>query len=298
MIKKIALFGQTYYDDTQIYVSELIELVERHKIQLSIEINYKNQLVNKNLVSESTPSFSSQGTLDSDTDVLITMGGDGTILRGITYIGDSNIPILGINTGRLGFLATVQKSEINKAFSALLKGEFNCVNRTLLSVQSNPEIEELKEKNFALNEISVARLNTASMIGIETHLNNIYLTNYWADGLIVSTPTGSTGYSLSCGGPVIDRKSNSLVLTPIAPHNLNARPLVISNSTEITMKVEGRQEEFLLSLDSRILNLKAGTTLTISKANFAIRIIELQDQTFYETLRSKLLWGEDTRNRK
>jgi len=298
MIKKIALFGQTYYDDTQIYVSELIELVKRHKIQLSIEINYKNQLVNKNLVSESTPSFSSQGTLDSDTDVLITMGGDGTILRGITYIGDSNIPILGINTGRLGFLATVQKSEINKAFSALLKGEFNCVNRTLLSVQSNPEIEELKEKNFALNEISVARLNTASMIGIETHLNNIYLTNYWADGLIVSTPTGSTGYSLSCGGPVIDRKSNSLVLTPIAPHNLNARPLVISNSMEITMKVEGRQEEFLLSLDSRILNLKAGTTLTISKANFAIRIIELQDQTFYETLRSKLLWGEDTRNRK
>ena len=298
MIKKIALFGQTYYDDTQIYVSELIELVKRHKIQLSIEINYKNQLVNKNLVSESTPSFSSQGTLDSDTDVLITMGGDGTILRGITYIGDSNIPILGINTGRLGFLATVQKSEINKAFSALLKGEFNCVNRTLLSVQSNPEIEELKEKNFALNEISVARLNTASMIGIETHLNNIYLTNYWADGLIVSTPTGSTGYSLSCGGPVIDRKSNSLVLTPIAPHNLNARPLVISNSTEITMKVEGRQEEFLISLDSRILNLKAGTTLTISKANFAIRIIELQDQTFYETLRSKLLWGEDTRNRK
>ena len=124
------------------------------------------------------------------------------------------------------------------------------------------------------------------------------MTNYWADGLIVSTPTGSTGYSLSCGGPVIDRKSNSLVLTPIAPHNLNARPLVISNSTEITMKVEGRQEEFLLSLDSRILNLKAGTTLTISKANFAIRIIELQDQTFYETLRSKLLWGEDTRNRK
>ncbi len=298
MIKKIALFGQTYYDDTQIYVSELIELLKRHKIQLSIEINYKNQLVNKNLVSESTPSFSSQGTLDNDTDVLITMGGDGTILRGITYIGDSNIPILGINTGRLGFLATVQKSEINKAFSALLKGEFNCVNRTLLSVQSNPEIEELKEKNFALNEISVARLNTASMIGIETHLNNIYLTNYWADGLIVSTPTGSTGYSLSCGGPVIDRKSNSLVLTPIAPHNLNARPLVISNSTEITMKVEGRQEEFLLSLDSRILNLKAGTTLTISKANFAIRIIELQDQTFYETLRSKLLWGEDTRNRK
>ena len=298
MIRKIALFGQTYDDDTQIYVSELIELVKRHKIQLSIEINYKNQLVNKNLVSESTPSFSSQGTLDSDTDVLITMGGDGTILRGITYIGDSNIPILGINTGRLGFLATVQKSEINKAFSALLKGEFNCVNRTLLSVQSNPEIEELKEKNFALNEISVARLNTASMIGIETHLNNIYLTNYWADGLIVSTPTGSTGYSLSCGGPVIDRKSNSLVLTPIAPHNLNARPLVISNSMEITMKVEGRQEEFLLSLDSRILNLKAGTTLTISKANFAIRIIELQDQTFYETLRSKLLWGEDTRNRK
>jgi NAD+ kinase len=298
MIKKIALFGQTYYDDTQVYVSELIELVKRYKIQLSVEIHYKNQLVDNDLISESTSSFSSHENLDIDTDVLITMGGDGTILRGITYIGDSNIPILGINTGRLGFLATVQKSEIHKAFSALLKGEFNCVNRTLLSVRSNPEIEELKEKNFALNEISVARLNTASMIGIETHLNNIYLTNYWADGLIVSTPTGSTGYSLSCGGPVIDRKSNSLVLTPIAPHNLNARPLVISNSMEITMKVEGRQEEFLLSLDSRILNLKAGTTLTISKANFAIRIIELQDQTFYETLRSKLLWGEDTRNRK
>jgi NAD+ kinase len=298
MIKKIALFGQTYYDDTRIYVSELIDLVQNNKIHLSVETNYKNQLVEQGLIPDSIPSFSHNKNLDRDTDVLITMGGDGTILRAITYVGDSNIPILGINTGRLGFLATVQKSEIDKAFSALLKGEYNSVNRTLLSVQSSPEIEELKEINFALNEISVARLNTASMIGIETHLNNIYLTNYWADGLIVSTPTGSTGYSLSCGGPVIDRKSNSLVLTPIAPHNLNARPLVISNSTEITMKVEGRQEEFLLSLDSRILNLKAGTTISISKADFAISIIELQDQTFYETLRSKLLWGEDTRNRK
>lgn len=298
MIQKVALFGQTYYKDTKDYLVELIQNIHLQNWQIIVEEHYKSQLIEANIIPENTESFDQSDVISKSIDIMFTIGGDGTILRAITYIKNSGIPILGINTGRLGFLATVQKSEIQTAIDSLLKKEYFIQEKVLLQVSGSPKIENIEDQHFALNEISVTRKNTASMIGIETHLDNEYLTNYFADGLIVATPTGSTGYSLSCGGPVIDSRSKSLVVTPIAPHNLNARPLVISNDTEIKIKVQGRDQEFMLSLDSRLFTIQGSTTLTISKADFTIPIISLKKRTFYETLRSKLLWGEDTRNHK
>lgn len=234
--------------------------------------------------------------LNKSFDLLVSVGGDGTILRAVTYIRDFSIPIVGINTGRLGFLATIQTEDIETAITHVLNGNYKTSQRTLLSVETTPENDTLKETNFALNEIAVSRKNTTSMITVETHLNNEYLTSYWADGLIISTPTGSTGYSLSCGGPVITPDANGFVLTPIAPHNLNARPLVIPDDTTIRLKVDGREDQYLMSLDSRIVTLTNDTTVIIKKANFNVNMVELLDESFIDTLRKKMLWGEDKRN--
>ena len=208
---------------------------------------------------------------------------------------DLNIPIVGINTGRLGFLATIPMNTVEKALDEIFEGNYRISKRSLLAITVG-EGEAVFDLNFALNEITVSRKNTTSMISVETWLDDEYLTSYWADGLIVSTPTGSTGYSLSCGGPVIMPESDSLVLTPIAPHNLNARPLVISSNKIIKLKVSGREDEHLVSLDSRIKTLPNNTTITIQKAPFNMHMIELKDERFIETLRKKLLWGADQRN--
>jgi len=227
---------------------------------------------------------------------LISIGGDGTILRAITYVRDLDIPIVGINTGRLGFLATVQTDAIEIAIPEILKGDYKISERSLLSVSTSPINSDIEHTNFALNEVALSRKNTTSMITVETHLNDEYLTSYWADGLILSTPTGSTGYSLSCGGPVIAPDANNFALTPIAPHNLSARPLIIPDSTVVTLRVDGREDQFLMSLDSRIATLPNTTTVTIKKADFVIKMVERLDETFLDTLRKKLLWGEDRRN--
>ena len=185
---------------------------------------------------------------------------------------------------------------INKSIDEIISGNYSISERSLIEVVTSEKNNELSKLNFALNEIAVSRKNTTSMISVETWLDDEYLTSYWADGLIVSTPTGSTGYSLSCGGPVIMPESDSLVLTPIAPHNLNARPLVISSNKIIKLKVSGREDEHLVSLDSRIKTLPNNTTITIQKAPFNMHMIELKDERFIETLRKKLLWGADQRN--
>jgi NAD+ kinase len=227
---------------------------------------------------------------------LISIGGDGTILRAATLIRDSGIPILGINAGRLGFLATVQKENIDEFLQVVIEKKYTISKRTLLSLSCGPSNEALQDINFAMNEISVSRKDTTSMITIDTYLNGEFLNSYWADGLIVSTPTGSTGYSLSCGGPILTPDVKSLVITPIAPHNLNARPLVIPDETEIRLKVSGREEHYLVSLDSRITSVKNESILTIKKTPFEINMVELPEETFLKTLRTKLLWGEDKRN--
>ena len=227
---------------------------------------------------------------------MITVGGDGTILRAVTYIRNLNIPVLGINAGRLGFLATIKRDAIKESIEEVLRGEYSIQERTLLEIKTSPETKKFSEVNFALNEITIARKNTTSMIGVKTYLNEEYLTNYWADGLIIATPTGSTGYSLSCNGPVILPDTKSFVITPIAPHNLNARPMVIADETTIQLEVSAREKDFLISLDSRIATASQHTKIFIKKAPFKIKSILPNNQSYLRTLRSKLLWGEDIRN--
>lgn len=292
---KIAIYGQYYKPEDKIYLEELLNVLKIHKIQFVIEHNYYKGL-KKDITIANAETFSAHKELDTSFDFMFTVGGDGTILRAVTFLRDSCIPIVGINTGRLGFLATVKKEEINIAIEQLLQKKYLIHKRTLLSVTTTPKNIGLSSLNFALNEVTVSRKNTASMITVETYLDEEYLTSYWADGLIISTPTGSTGYSLSCGGPILIPHAKSFVLTPIAPHNLNARPLVIPDETKIKLTVSGREDKFFLSLDSRITTIDSKTQIFIEKSAFTLNVVEINKQTFIKTLRDKLLWGQDVRN--
>ncbi|MDO6517540.1 NAD kinase [Zobellia galactanivorans] len=292
---KVAVYSQMYQEDTLQYVMELLDELEKEGAEIAIEKEFHAFLSQKHSAGAYSTFSDSEG-LDASFDMFVSFGGDGTILRATTFVGDLGIPIVGVNTGRLGFLSTFSKEEVRKVVQEFNKGAYTIVERSLVEVDERSDIPELNGLNFALNEITVSRKDTTSMITVETYLNNEYLTSYWADGLIVSTPTGSTGYSLSCGGPVIEPTAKSLVLTPIAPHNLNARPLVISDDTQIRLKVSGREEHHLISLDSRIASVANGKEILIKKADFTIKMIEYTSESFLKTLRNKLLWGEDRRN--
>ena len=252
---KIAIFGQFYHNTSAESISTLCDFLEKENVSVFIEKEFFSLLKSNKAVFKNYKDFKVYTKLDHSFDLLISIGGDGTILRAITHVRDSEIPIIGINKGRLGFLATIQDDGIEEALVSIFNGDYRISERTLLQIETYPQNKDLEELNFALNEIAVSRKNTTSMITVETQLDDEYLTSYWADGLIISTPTGSTGYSLSCGGPVITPGANSIVLTPIAPHNLNARPLVIPDKTEIKLKVSGREDNFLVSLDSRIAKI-------------------------------------------
>ncbi len=295
-MKKVAIYGQAYTISAEKEIKTLLSILNKHNIVVFFEQDFYNLLIKEHSLDKKYPTYAHFNDLSNSFDVLFTIGGDGTILRAVTYIRDLNIPILGINTGRLGFLATVHKDLIEEAVELLLKKEYTIQERTLLEIKTAPETQEFSEINFALNEITVARRNTTSMIGVKTYLDGEYLTNYWADGLIIATPTGSTGYSLSCHGPVILPNSKSLIITPIAPHNLNARPMIIPDTTSIELKVSAREKDYLVSLDSRIATVNQETSIFIRKAPFTIKSIVLKNQSYLKTLRSKLLWGEDTRN--
>ncbi|VXB15632.1 NAD kinase [Flavobacterium sp. 9AF] len=291
---KIAIFGQYYQSDTEDIVKNVLEILLNNQVILIIEKKFHQEI--KTPLKEKCNTYSSHEELEDDVDVLISIGGDGTILRAVTYVRDKKIPIVGINAGRLGFLATVQIKNIEIFLYRILNKDYTLSKRSLLSLTCFPKNPDLVDLNFALNEVTVSRKDTTSMITIETYLNDEYLTSYWADGLIISTPTGSTGYSLSCGGPVLIPNVNSLVITPIAPHNLNARPLVIPDDTEITLKVSGREEQYLVSLDSRITSVTNETLLKIKKTPFEINMVTFNEEGFLKTIRKKLLWGEDRRN--
>ena len=293
---KIAIYGQHYQGNAHPSIKTLLDFLMIKKLDVFIEEDFYDLLQKEDKDIQKYDCFKTFQKLDASFELLISIGGDGTILRAITYVRDMGIPIVGINTGRLGFLATIQTNQIEKAINSILEKRYKISERTLLSIKTLPENKEILHTNFALNEIAVSRKNTTSMITVATHLNKEYLTSYWADGLIVSTPTGSTGYSLSCGGPVISPDANNFALTPIAPHNLSARPLVIPDGTEISLKVDGREDDYLISLDSRIATLPNSTIVTIKKADFKIKMVELLDESFIDTLRKKLLWGEDKRN--
>ena len=293
---KVAIYGQYYLNSTEPIIRDIFVFFNENKVEMVIEEAFLKLLYEKEIVKKDYKTFQSHKELDASFDIMISIGGDGTILRAITFIKNLGIPIIGINTGRLGFLATIPVNDIEIAIQNIINGKYRISERSLLTIETSVENKDIDSMNFALNEIAVSRKNTTSMITVETFLDGEYLTSYWSDGLIISTPTGSTGYSLSCGGPVITPETKSFVITPIAPHNLSARPLIIPDATEIQLKVPGREESHLVSLDSRIATLENGTIIKIKKAPFTIKMVDLLNESFLTTLRKKLLWGEDKRN--
>lgn len=295
---KVGIYGQFYHEDSGEYIQELLDALHEAKIEVVFEEHFLELIRENKAIADEYSHFSTFEELDNSYDLFFSIGGDGTILKTATYIRDLNIPIVGINTGRFGFLATIHKTEINAAISAILHKKYSLVKRTLLSVETSPEHKKIEEINFALNEIAVSRKNSTSMLTVDVWLNGEYLTAYWADGVILATPTGSTSYSLSCGGPIISPKTNAFVITPIAPHNLNVRPLVIPDDTVLTLKVSGREDDYLLSMDSRIATFGKETVITVKKAPFKISLVLLEGSSFIKTLRKKMLWGEDKRNKK
>lgn len=295
MVQRVAIFGQSFYPETEKYLIQLLDVLKTNNVEVVIEKEYF-KLLKKEKSVENLGSISTFETLDKTVELFFTIGGDGTILSAVKFVKNLNIPIVGINTGRLGFLATVHKDEIKKSIEDILKGHYKVSKRSLLEVKLESEDASLGEFSFALNDVAISRKETTSMITIETWLDEEFLNSYWSDGIIISTPTGSTGYSLSCGGPIVTPQTKSFIITPIAPHNLNARPLVIPDNLEIKLKISGRENQYLISLDSRLSSLNKDTIVKIKKADFKIKLVWLHNDSFITTLRKKLLWGQDKRN--
>ena len=276
-------------------VQLLFDTLDKEGIGVFIYGPYLAQLKNNVRLSDDIGVFESYFDLvKKKIDFFITLGGDGTILSAITHVRDTNIPILGINLGRLGFLASIEKKRIVHAIQLLKRGMYEIDERDLLYLESNLPI--FGEIRFALNDCTLLKRDTSSMITIHTFINGAYLNSYWADGIIIATPTGSTGYSLSCGGPIIFPNSGNFVITPVAPHNLNVRPVVISGDSVVSFEIEGRAEQFLCTLDSRFETITAAHQLAIRKNSFGIKLVQLQDVGFMKTIRNKLTWGIDSRN--
>jgi NAD+ kinase len=288
----VLLYGQVISDDNIRYLRELLKGLRSETIRTSIYGPYREALVEQlPEVSELNPITTLQ---DSDLDLVITLGGDGTILNAVTLIGPSEIPILGINLGRLGFLATIENRLAGQAIRQIARGKYSIESRSMLYLETDGDF--FHNLRFALNDFTLHKRDTSSMITIHTYLNGDYLASYWADGLIVSTPTGSTGYSLSCGGPIVFPSSGNFVITPVAPHNLNVRPLVISDTSVISFKIEGRATNVLCTLDSRYETVSPEYQLAVRKCDFNTRLIIPDNFSFLRTIRDKLTWGKDARN--
>jgi len=292
---KVALFGQKTSTSLEDVITPFLNYLAAHKIDYCIEEKFLQTiavLTDVNLTKVET--FTSHEDLDQSVKFFFTFGGDGTILSAATIVRDSNIPIVGVNTGRLGFLATINKSVLLEQLDNFFNGEYNIIPRSLLKIERNDGVEIVD--NFAINEVTVVRRETTSMITIDTYLNNEFLNSFWSDGLIISTPTGSTGYNLSCGGPIVHPSNKNFIITPVAPHNLNVRPLIVSEDSTIDLKIRSRANEYFLSLDSRNLALTTDVEIKITKADFVINIVEANDASYFTTLRDKMLWGSDKRN--
>ena len=290
----IAIFGAPYPEHFTKYIKHLIKKIEGEQIKIIIEEEF-NKFLQKNIhFSNKVDTFNTQELLNENIDFLFSIGGDGTLLNAVTFTRNSNVPIMGINTGRLGFISSISAGQIDDAINDIIKGNYNINERTLLELKTNKNL--FQEKNFALNEVAISKKDTSSMIRIDTYIDNEFLNTYWADGLVISTPTGSTGYSLSCGGPIIMPGTNNIIITPNAPHNLNVRPIVINDNSVIKLKVEDRDQLALVSLDSRSRAFDSDTELIIQKSDFKIKLVQPQDNSFTSTIRNKLMWGLDKRS--
>tara|TARA_B100001540_G_scaffold317773_1_gene352787 strand:- start:4452 stop:5330 length:879 start_codon:yes stop_codon:yes gene_type:complete len=290
----IALFGSPYPEHFNKYVQHLIKRLEFEHINIIVEQNFY-EFITRNIHMNKKPNtFNSHKELKDNADFLFSIGGDGTLLKAVTYIRESEIPILGINTGRLGFISSISAGQIDDSINDILKNNYSIKDRILLELETENNLFE--DENFALNEVAVSKKDTSSMIRIDAYVDDEFLNTYWADGLVISTPTGSTGYSLSCGGPIIMPGTNNIIINPNAPHNLNVRPIVISDSSKIRLKVEDRDQLALISLDSRFRAFDSKIEFTIKKAKFKIKLIQPQNNSFISTIRNKLMWGLDKRS--
>jgi NAD+ kinase len=291
---RVAIYGRKVSKYSAEYFTEMLKCLEDFGWEAVLEEDLKALLVSKINISEKYQTFKSHLDFKSGIDLTISMGGDGTFLKTVSYIQDSGVPIMGINMGRLGFLANISKEQIHHTLTQVKEKQFEFQKRSLLRVFTEEDI--FGKDNFALNELTLHKKDTASMITVHASLDNKYLNAYWADGLIVATPTGSTAYNLSCGGPIITPGCQVHILTPIAPHNLNVRPVVVPDHLPITLSVEGRDRTYLLSLDGNSKSIKQGEEVVVKKAEFMINVIKFEDNNFLDTIRNKMLWGIDTRN--
>ena len=285
---KFALFTKLDSNENNDHIFSVFKSLDKHQLDYDVD-SQSFDLISKLDNNKGDFNFSKVEKLSNEYDFVISIGGDGTILRSANEIGELSIPIIGLNKGRLGFLANSPIEIIDSIIEKITNSNYRISERTIIQVEF-----EGKTKN-ALNEISISRKNTTSLITIDAKLNDQYLNTYWADGLIISTPTGSTGYSLSCGGPIIMPDSKNLVLTPIAPHNLNARPLVISDNKQIEISINGRENEYFVSADSQIFSVNINSKINISKAPYFLKMVEFEEDSYINTLREKLMWGKDRR---
>jgi len=287
---KVAIYTQKSDLDTYLYLSKFISELDKKGVQAVLFSGTSEAMQ----FSKNFETFTNKEELkEKKVDLFFTFGGDGTIVNSLLFIQDTEIPVIGVNTGRLGFLASFTKEEIFVELDEILRGEYSLSRRSVIEILS-------PKKGFffpyALNDVTISRKETTSMITVDSYINGEFLNVFWGDGVIISTPTGSTAYSMSCGGPIISPNNENFVITPIAPHNLNVRPLIVNDKVEIRLKVESRVPQYSLSLDSRLVHIDTNVEIVIRKAQFSFLLVQPSNISFYETIRQKLLWGKDKRN--
>lgn len=290
---KIGVHGKEFTRQSASFIERTLEMLSVHKAEVVISSKFSKSL-KPGLIKKLKLKIYEPGENLKSLALFLSLGGDGTLLESVTHIGKAEVPILGVNTGRLGFLATISREDTEIAIEKMYGKAYTLDKRALLQLDSNQEL--FNGLNFALNDFTVVKKDTSSMITVHTFIDGEFLNSYWADGIIVATPTGSTGYSLSCGGPLVFPRSGNFVITPVSPHNLTVRPIVVSDDSEITFRVEGRSKKFLVSLDSRIATVNETIKLKIVRANFKVNLIQLEGHHYFKTLRQKLNWGLDIRN--
>lgn len=290
---RIGIHGRDFQAKSTRFIEKILDQLMQRKAEVWLSSKFIKQVKSPLLGDIKYKTFEQGDNLRS-LDFFFSLGGDGTMLESVTYIGKAEVPILGINTGRLGFLAITSRDDIDEALEAVFTGNYKVESRTLLKLNSTPKLFE--PLNFALNDFTIMKKDTSSMITVHVFVDGELLNSYWSDGIIVSTPTGSTGYSLSCGGPLVYPKSESFIITAVSPHNLGTRPIVISDKSEITFEIEGRSKKYLVSLDSRFETIDDSVKLKIKKERFFVKLAQLPGHHYFNTLRQKLNWGLDIRN--
>ncbi len=292
-VTRIGIHGKDLQSKSSRFMEKLLDHLKDFNAEIWVSAKFLKQFKSSRIEEYKLKSFDDGDNLRL-LDFFFSIGGDGTLLESVTYIGRAEVPIIGINTGRLGFLATNSRDDMEESIDALFKGDYSIDSRSIIKLISTPKL--FGNLNFALNDFTIMKKDTSSMITVHVHVDGELLNSYWSDGIIVSTPTGSTGYSLSCGGPLVHPKSESFVITAVSPHNLGTRPIVLADNSEITFHIEGRSKKYLVSLDSRFETVDESVKLKIKKEKFRVKLIQLEGQSYFNTLRQKLNWGLDIRN--